>query len=49
MCQPDTILKIIDAENEVVMQLIDCMGDPGLKGARECVYSCCRSLETAMH
>ena len=32
MCQPDTILKIIDAENEGCdAAVIDCMGDPGLK------------------
>ena len=51
MCQPDTILKIIDAENEGCdAAVIDCMGDPGLKGARECVsIPVVGPCETAMH
>ena len=51
MSQPDTILKIIDAENEGCdAAVIDCMGDPGLKGARECVsIPVVGPCETAMH
>ena len=51
MCQPDTILKIVDAENEGCdAAVIDCMGDPGLKGARECVsIPVIGPCETAMH
>ena len=51
MCQPDTILKIVDAENEGSdAVVIDCMGDPGLKGARECVsIPVIGPCETAMH
>ena len=51
MCQPDTILKIIDAENEGCdAAVIDCMGDPGLKGARECVsIPVVGPCETAKH
>ena len=51
MSQPDTILKIVDAENEGCdAAVIDCMGDPGLKGARECVsIPVIGPCETAMH
>ena len=51
MSQPDTILKIVDAENEGSdAVVIDCMGDPGLKGARECVsIPVIGPCETAMH
>ena len=51
MCQPDTILKIIDAEKEGCDGVvIDCMGDPGLQGARECVtIPVIGPCETAMH
>ena len=51
MCQPDTILKIIDAEKEGCdAVVIDCMGDPGLQGARECVsIPVIGPCETAMH
>ncbi|RLJ36195.1 allantoin racemase [Litoreibacter meonggei] len=35
---PDTVAKIIEAEAEGVdAVVIDCMGDPGLRPARECV------------
>ena len=51
MCQPDTILKIIEAEKEGCDGVvIDCMGDPGLQGARECVtIPVIGPCETAMH
>jgi allantoin racemase len=51
MCQPDTILKIIDAEKEGCdAVVIDCMGDPGLQGSRECVsIPVIGPCETAMH
>ena len=51
MCQPDTILKIIDAEKEGCDGVvIDCMGDPGLQAARECVsIPVIGPCETAMH
>ena len=51
MCQPDTILKIIDAEKEGCdAVVIDCMGDPGLQGARECVsIPVIGPCETSMH
>ena len=51
MCQPDTILKIIEAEKEGCdAVVIDCMGDPGLQGARECVsIPVIGPCETAMH
>jgi allantoin racemase len=51
MCQPDTILKIIEAENEGCDGVvIDCMGDPGLQAARECVsIPVIGPCETAMH
>ena len=48
---PDTVARIIEAERQGVdAAIIDCMGDPGLKPARECVsmpvFGPC---ETAMH
>jgi allantoin racemase len=51
MSQPGTILKIIDAEKEGCdAVVIDCMGDPGLQGARECVsIPVIGPCETAMH
>ena len=51
MCQPDTILKIIDAEKEGCdAVVIDCMGDPGLQGSRECVsIPVIGPCETSMH
>jgi len=51
MSQPGTILKIIDAEKEGCDAIvIDCMGDPGLQGARECVsIPVIGPCETAMH
>ena len=51
MCQPDTILKIIDAEKEGCdAAVIDCMGDPGLQASRECVkIPVIGPCETAMH
>jgi allantoin racemase len=51
MCQPDTILKIIEAEKEGCDGVvIDCMGDPGLQAARECVsIPVIGPCETAMH
>ena len=51
MCQPDTILKIIEAENEGCDGVvIDCMGDPGLQAARECVsIPVIGPCETSMH
>tara|TARA_B110000116_G_C16686652_1_gene513271 strand:- start:319 stop:1068 length:750 start_codon:yes stop_codon:yes gene_type:complete len=51
MSQPGAILKIIDAEKEGCdAVVIDCMGDPGLQGARECVsIPVIGPCETAMH
>ena len=51
MSQPGTILKIIDAEKEGCdAVVIDCMGDPGLQGARECVsIPVIGPCETSMH
>ena len=51
MSQPGTILKIIEAENEGCDGVvIDCMGDPGLQAARECVsIPVIGPCETAMH
>ena len=51
MSQPGTILKIIDAEKEGCdAVVIDCMGDPGLQGSRECVsIPVIGPCETAMH
>lgn len=51
MCQPDTILKIIEAEKEGCDGVvIDCMGDPGLQAARECVsIPVIGPCEAAMH
>ena len=51
MSQPGTILKIIEAEKEGCDGVvIDCMGDPGLQGARECVtIPVIGPCETAMH
>ena len=51
MSQPGTILKIIDAEKEGCDGVvIDCMGDPGLQAARECVsIPVIGPCETAMH
>jgi allantoin racemase len=38
LAQPGTIARIIEAEREGAdAVVIDCMGDPGLSGARECV------------
>jgi allantoin racemase len=38
MAQPATIARIVEAERQGVdAVVIDCMGDPGLFGARECV------------
>ena len=38
LAQPGTIASIIEAEREGAdAVVIDCMGDPGLFGARECV------------
>jgi allantoin racemase len=38
LAQPGTIAKIIEAERQGAdAVVIDCMGDPGLSGARECV------------
>jgi allantoin racemase len=38
LAQPGTIAKVIEAEREGAdAVVIDCMGDPGLFGARECV------------
>ena len=51
MCQPDTVLKIVAAEKEGCdAVVIDCMGDPGLQAARECVtIPVIGPCETAMH
>jgi allantoin racemase len=38
LCQPGTIARIVEAERAGAHAVvIDCMGDPGLAGARECV------------
>jgi allantoin racemase len=38
LAQPGTIAKIVEAERQGAdAVVIDCMGDPGLSGARECV------------
>ena len=38
LAQPGTIARVIEAEREGAdAVVIDCMGDPGLAGARECV------------
>jgi allantoin racemase len=38
LAQPGTIAKIVEAERQGFdAVVIDCMGDPGLSGARECV------------
>jgi allantoin racemase len=38
LSQPGTIARVIEAEREGAdAVVIDCMGDPGLFGARECV------------
>ena len=49
MCQPDTILKLLMQKMKVDAAVIDCMGDPGLKGARECVSIPVVGPEAAMH
>ena len=48
---PDTVARIVEAEREGVdAVVIDCMGDPGLKPARECVsIPVLGPCETAMH
>lgn len=48
---PDTIARIVEAERDGVdAVIIDCMGDPGLKPARECVsIPVLGPCETAMH
>lgn len=48
---PDTVAKIVEAEREGIhATIIDCMGDPGLKPARECVsIPVLGPCETAMH
>ena len=48
---PDTVAKIVEAERDGVdAVVIDCMGDPGLKPARECVsIPVLGPCETAMH
>lgn len=51
MSVPDTILRIIEAERDGVdAVIIDCMGDPGLRAARETVrIPVLGPAQTAMH
>lgn len=51
MSVPDTILRIIEAEREGVdAVIIDCMGDPGMRAARETVrIPVLGPAQTAMH
>lgn len=51
MSVPDTVLRIIEAEREGVdAVIIDCMGDPGLRAARETVrIPVLGPCQTAMH
>src|SRR5690348_377360 len=48
---PDTVLKIVEAEREGIdAVVIDCMGDPGLRPAREMVsIPVLGPCETSMH
>ena len=48
---PDTVAKIIEAERDGAQAVvIDCMGDPGMKPARECVsIPVLGPCEAAMH
>src|SRR5262249_22731718 len=51
LAAPGTIAKIIDAEKQGIdAVVIDCMGDPGLVGAREAVViPVLGAGQTAMH
>lgn len=51
MAAPDTVRAVIEAEREGVdAVIIDCMGDPGLRPARECVMiPVLGPGQTAMH
>jgi allantoin racemase len=51
LAAPSTVMKVIDAEKEGVdAVVIDCMGDPGVRAARECVsIPVLGPCETSMH
>jgi allantoin racemase len=51
LAAPDTVARIIEAERDGVdAVVIDCMGDPGMKAARECVrIPVLGPGQTAMH
>lgn len=51
LAAPDTVAKIIEAERDGVHAVvIDCMGDPGMRAARECVaIPVIGPAQTSMH